>query len=163
MKRKEAYLSKERIDSLFRVDLEAGSLYWAVNKGSRARKGQFAGTFVRGYNAVMVDGYLYKVHRIIQFYKTGEWPIEVDHIDRNPTDNSKIRSVTSSQNRFNRETPRGKDSQFRGVRLSKNKINWEARIQVQGTQIHLGSFQTESAAAEARRTAEIKYFGEHAI
>ena len=62
------------------------------------------------------------------------------------------RWITLSQNNFNR---RG----AKGYRFHYGK--WEAYITVNKKAIHLGRFDTEEEALDARKAAELKYYGEY--
>jgi hypothetical protein len=85
----------------------------------------------------------------------GKCPKEVDHIDRNPSNNncSKIRATTRSQNASNAETRKNNTSGFKGVMWHKQSNKWRAGITqfIAGKSIrkHVGSFNTPEEAAEA--------------
>ena len=81
----------------------------------------------------------------------------VDHINHNTLDNRKsnLRVCTAQENSWNR-------SNVSGVYKRKNEETWLAYIEVNGGRIHLGYFKTKEEAIEARRQAEIEYFGEFA-
>lgn len=49
------------------------------------------------------------------------------------------------------------EHKYHGV--SKSHDKWRARIKINGSEIHLGTFEDKNAASEAFRKAEIKYFG----
>lgn len=49
-------------------------------------------------------------------------------------------------------------SRVKGVSWNRRRGKWEAYIQLQGHQYHLGLYDTLDAAAEARRKAEAEYF-----
>lgn len=85
----------------------------------------------------------------------------VDHINGDPLDNrrSNLRLVTHQQNIRNRGGPQANSSTgLLGV--SRKRSKWRAYINVDGKQINLGVFDTPEAASEARKEAEITYFGE---
>jgi len=80
--------------------------------------------------------------------------IKVDHSLTN------IREATLSQNQQNKA---GYGAYSKGVTWRNRKLcPWQAKIRVNGERIHLGSFETQEAAAEAYRQAAIKYHGEFA-
>lgn len=78
----------------------------------------------------------------------------VDHINHNTFDNRRcnLRICTNSQNNMNKNS--------KGVSFRKEYNRYRAYITKDRKQHYLGSFKTEEEAKEARRQAEIKYFGE---
>ncbi len=104
------------------------------------------------------------VHRIItgsikpNFY--------VDHINSNKLDNIKynLRKVNKSQNAMNqRVQSRNKLSKYKGVSMNRAKTRFVSYIQVEGSRIHLGTFDHEIDAAKAYNSAAKQYFGEYAL
>ena len=87
----------------------------------------------------------------------------VDHINHNPLDNRKsnLRIVTNQQNSMNKGLQSNNTSGYPGVYWSKTENKWYARIKVNGEIIYLGYFGNKEAAIEARKQAEIEYFGEY--
>lgn len=96
-----------------------------------------------------------KLHRVIMGCVAGDGRV-VDHIDRNPLNNSKsnLRLVTKSENSRNKKTS-GK-SRFPGVCWHKAGGKWHAQIQKDRKHIHLGLFILEEMAAKAYRTAALE-------
>ena len=84
----------------------------------------------------------------------------IDHIDRNPLNNTleNLRFVSKQLNSFNSKNQKN-ISGYRGVR--KRGASWAAKSVVAGKDINLGSFITLEEAIEARKAAELKYFGEN--
>lgn len=89
--------------------------------------------------------------------------LEVDHIDLNPLNNqrSNLRICTRAQNRANVRAYRGSKLGIKGVYLHKGY--YEARIQCNKVQIHLGCYRDLESAVIARRAGEVKYHGEFAL
>lgn len=87
----------------------------------------------------------------------------IDHINRNPLDNRRenLRICTQQQNVMNKSIQSNNTSGIPGVCWNKNKNKWHARITVNGKTKSLGYHTTLEEAAEARRLAEIEYFGEY--
>jgi hypothetical protein len=100
-----------------------------------------------------VDNY-YLVHRIIWKMVYNEDPIEIDHKDRNRTNNklNNLRSVLEGTNQQNRE----KRNKYTGIRR-KPSGKYMARIQIDNKQIHLGTFNSLPSAIKARQQAEERY------
>lgn len=89
----------------------------------------------------------------------------IDHINGDKLDNRRanLRVVTPQINQVNRKRlNRNNVSGFRGVqKTTASAINpWRAQITVARHNLHLGLFPTLEAAIEARRTAELHYYGE---
>lgn len=99
------------------------------------------------------------VHRLVYLTFLGNIPSgrEIDHIDRCAHNNhlSNLRLATRSQNCVNRKNLNS------GIfsRPSKS-LPFRARIGVNGEAKFLGNFSSLKKAREARRAAEIKYYGE---
>lgn len=102
------------------------------------------------------------LHRFIMNAEKGE---VIDHINHDTTDNRKVnlRKVTMMQNSINRKRRSDNTSGYTGVFQKRDSTRWYANITVNKEIIRLGSFATKQEAIEARREAEIKYFGEYAF
>lgn len=85
-----------------------------------------------------------------------------DHINGNGLDNRRanLRPATTAENTRNRRLNSDNTSGFKGVGWHKSSSKWRAVIQIYGTHIHLGLFDTPEAAHEAYCTAAKEYFGE---
>lgn len=104
------------------------------------------------------------MHRVVLERKLGHSRFDlVDHRDTNGLNNQRrnLRSATTSQNHQNRVKSGGR-SQFKGVRQQVKGGRWQARIKVNGTDIHLGQFDTARAAARAYNRAAQRHFGKFA-
>lgn len=97
------------------------------------------------------------LHRFIWFYMTGEWPIEVDHINGIRDDNrwSNLRNVTHLENMRNQKRPINNTTGIVGVATAKSK--WRAYIEEGGKQRHLGTFSSFEEAVSARKKAEQEF------
>lgn len=141
---------------------ETGALIWKKRNGNRvALGGNAAKLRPHGYLEVSFAYKRYLAHRVAWFLFYGTWPlIDIDHINRNRTDNriANLRLSTRPQNSANR--PPLREGLFKGVRLNQGK--WCAQIRVNYRQIHLGCFETAAAAAVAYDAAALLYFGEFA-
>lgn len=89
----------------------------------------------------------------------------IDHKDQNGLNNqrSNLRLATKSQNNTNKIKKENSTSKYIGVHLSSTKIKgvtyqyWKAKIIIDGSRVHLGSFKTESEAAIAYNNAIVKH------
>jgi hypothetical protein len=90
--------------------------------------------------------------------------MEVDHIDRNPLNNTKynLRIVTHQQNNFNKPKNKNNTSGFKGVYFDgRRKIKkWYVKIEIDYKQKFSGYFLTITEAIICRRKMEELY---HAI
>lgn len=88
----------------------------------------------------------------------------IDHFNGNKLDNRRgnLRVVTPQNNQLNRhKLNKNNTSGARGIKFRSSRSNpWVATICVMRKSIHLGVFATKESAIEARRMAELKYFGE---
>lgn len=85
----------------------------------------------------------------------------VDHRDGNPLNNrlDNLRVCTITQNVRNAKTGKNNSSGYPGV-YREGESSWFARIYVDLKLIPLGWYKTRDEAIEARKQAELKYYGE---
>jgi hypothetical protein len=160
-------LTHARLTELLHYDPATGIFTWRVSRGGVARAGSEAGWINSGgYVEIKIDDRSYKAHRLAWFYMNAAMPaLEVDHENRKRDDNvwTNLREATDEQNRRNSGIPRNNTSGVIGVTWHKPSKKWCAQIGVGKTQvrktINLGYFADIEAAAAARRSAEIQYFG----
>jgi len=111
-----------------------------------------------------VDWKQYNYARLAWYYMTGEWPaLEIDHINRNPSDNrfSNLRLATRSQNTQWSRRGRKPRSGFRGVhRVASGR--YQAQISVNGKKRHIGIFDSAEEAAEAFLREAVRLRGDFA-
>jgi hypothetical protein len=93
---------------------------------------------------------------------TDPFPLEVDHIDRDPRNNSveNLRLATGQQNCRNQDKRTTNKSGVKGVHFNRQTGRFRASIMVNWRKFNLGEYLTLEEAAAARKAAEIKYFGE---
>lgn len=139
--------SQERLKELLDYNPTTGVFTWtdALAPG-RVKPGDVAGfTDKVGYIRIYIDRKDFPAGRVAWMWYYGEDPgdLEVDHIDRNPSNNSleNLRVVTHLENMSNR----GIVSWGRGVSLRTNG-RWMAYYST----TYLGTFSTEAEAIEAR-------------
>ena len=125
---------------------------------------------VMGYSFKMNKGYVMfsgskdglhnkSLHRVILDCPEG---MVIDHIDNNPLNNcrSNLRIVSQQQNIMNNGKSKRNKSGVIGVSWHKPYEKWRALIMLNKKMIHLGYFDNFDEACQARKDAEIKYFGE---
>lgn len=84
----------------YRFQYQDGNLIYKYAVGKRPI-GAIAGyKKPDGYWRIYIKGKGYYLHRVIWFYFHGVWPKELDHIDRNKSNNKleNLRSVTHKEN-----------------------------------------------------------------
>lgn len=154
-------LTVERLKRSYDFFPEDGRIIWKLVTRKTHLAGKNAGTLHSlGYVQVAVDKGLYKAHRLMWFYVYGKWPKELDHINRNKSDNRivNLREVTHSQNSANTGIRKNNTSGLTGVRFRADRKKWVARSTDNGKMLHLGHFATaESAFSAYRKHAKQKY------
>ena len=107
----------------------------------------------QGYKQCRYKKKDYQLHRLVYIYHYGDIPegLYVDHINRDRSDNriENLRLVTKQENSWN--------NSGKGYFWSKDHKKWRATIGIDGKKVHLGLFEKEEDAVEARRIAEKKY------
>lgn len=144
-----------------RYDYRDGLL---INKqtSGRMKAGVPAGTPNKaGYLRVTLFQRQEYVHRLIFFMFNNYWPKEIDHIDRDVSNNiiENLRDCSRSQNMANRSSP----NTVKGVHF--NGSSYIARIgnPFSRKTEYIGSYPTEEIAAKAYDIKAKEYFGDFAV
>lgn len=152
-------------DLLARLEYKDGDLVWK-SPGKSELIGKKAGRVdALGYRHIHVSRCrMVAVHRLIFLMHHGWLPEVVDHRDGNTSNNriDNLRAATTCQNMRNCKTPVTNTSGVKGVYFHKQIGKWTASIRVAKRLTHLGTFLTMLDAACARKSAEIKHYGEFA-
>lgn len=138
-----------------RYDTDTGQFFWNQNVGrwGRIKAGTPAG-YIRkdGYVVIRLNGKLEYAHHLV-FLMEGGIPegYEVDHINRNTSDNRRtnLRLVTSCQNKYNTKKPVTNKTGVKGVHWNALTQSYRARIRYDKKHIHIGMFDSLEEAAEA--------------
>ena len=106
---------------------------------------------------------LLRAHRIAWFIYYGELPNVIDHVDRNPSNNSikNLRSCTHQQNNFNTGRQSNNTSGYRGVVWNVRVKKWQSQIKLNGNRIYLGLFNCPKEAFDVYNTRAKELFGEY--
>ena len=111
------------------------------------------------------DGYISNkkvglLHRLIM---NPDNDMVVDHINHNKLDNRKsnLRICTQQQNTMNTSLSKNNTSGIAGICWDKLRSKWKSYININSKRINLGYFNTKKEAIEARKQAELEYFGEY--
>lgn len=154
-------LSRDRLREIIDYNPETGVFIWINPISSRLKAGDIAGSNSDNYIRICVYGRTYYAHVLAWFWTYGEWTL-VDHKNRNTYDNrlSNLRAATKQQNAWNQNV---RGTNLLGVKgVQQRGVKFRAYITVNYCTIHLGTFNMIEEAIEARRQAELKYFGEFA-
>jgi hypothetical protein len=155
-------LTVDRARAILSYDPETGVLRYKLDRPGGPRKGDIAGCASDGGRLIlMIDGILYKAHRLAWLIHYGEWPRgEVTHLDRDLGNNriANLRvvtrvGVTRAMSRSKRNV-----SGTKGVTPTPDRKKWRAHIGVGGKSIYLGSYDGLHDAVRARKAAEARYW-----
>lgn len=151
--------SQEELLSLFYY--KDGGLYWKVNK-QKALKDSKAGFVCKthGYYFIRVNTKLYREHRLIWKMLKGVDPVELDHINRNKTDNriENLREVTRTENNINQNVRKDNISGCRGVSWHSQRQRWRVYLHINGSRKYLGSYREFSEASRVAKEAMDKHY-----
>jgi hypothetical protein len=135
-------------------------------RASNQPAGTVAGSIANtGYVMISIDRRDYLAHRLVWLHFRGEWPDgDLDHINGIKHDNriENLRLATKMQNMANIGRFSSNTSGAKGVHWLASKRKWQARIRIDGRRVHLGYFDTLTAAAKAYDEAALKHRGEFA-
>jgi hypothetical protein len=158
-------LTQEQLKEHLQYDPETGTFIRIDSKRSDL-VGRFAGRHdKRGRVMIGLAGKEYFGHRLAWLYMTGQFPeTGIDHIDCDCRNNkwSNLRIANQSQNNANARKQRNKSSRFKGVYYNRERMRWSAKITINRTQVLLGHFENEEAAAAAYIERAREIFGQYA-
>ena len=156
-------IDHERLKQIIQYDPQTGQFTWRVNgKGRFQRVGKIAGTLTeKGYLKICADCKAYRAHRLAWFYVHEVWPPdEIDHINRNKTDNriANLRLATHVENCQNMPLRRDNKYGVPGITYhgDRRKKRWQAKIRINGVLKYLGYYHTIDEAKAARLKGETK-------
>jgi|LakMenE18May11ns_1017448.scaffolds.fasta_scaffold9432827_1 hypothetical protein len=141
-------LTQEKLHQLF--DYKNGELFWKIRNSYSVQIGDKAGCLnTNGYYRVRINKKMYGVHRIIFAWHYGYFPKQIDHIDRNPSNNKieNLREANPSQNMGNSVYKAGISGK-KNVLWRKNRQKWVVQIKFRGKNIVKGSFNTVEEAEQ---------------
>jgi hypothetical protein len=131
----------------------AGRVVGTTPKGTRSSR----------YSVTKIHGQHWCVHKLIYLYHHGVVPSQLDHINRDTSDNriENLRPANSSQNSCNRKLFSNNTSGCKGVSWIKESQKWLAHVSINNKTIRLGKFDdlelAELVAIEARDLFHGKY------
>jgi len=161
-------ITQDELKKFLSYDPDTGHFTWIVDKGPNATRGRIAGTTNthasgKTYRFITLEYKRYPVHRLIWFYLYGSWPVEIDHINGDGTDNRlvNLREVTRTENNRNMRLASNNTSGLSGVSFAKARMKWETYIINGNVKRNLGYYSSLFEAACVRKSAE-KSLGFHA-
>ena len=115
----------------------------------------------RGYFVSRINHKSVTLHRFILGTKGNK--VMTDHINGDRSDNRKenLRKCTQNENWKNLKVKKNNTSGHPGVEKTRSG-KWSATIMVNRKEIHLGVYESKFDAINARRIAEVEYYGEFA-
>lgn len=145
-------------------DYRDGELFWKKKTCRKVVIGKPLGALEpTGYKNCRIYNKNYRVHRLIFLYHHGYFPINVDHIDTDKTNNriENLREATKFENMRNItgiKTATG----CKNVTWSDQRKKWVVRIKINGKDKNLGGFNDLEFADFVAHEARNKYYGEFA-
>jgi hypothetical protein len=161
MEFKKQKLTQEKLKELLDYNPETGVFTWRVRRKS-VKQWSVAGSHnaTTGYISITIDGKSYGASRLAFLWMEDYLPEnDVDHIDRNPSNNKwyNLREVSRQCNLRNRGMREDNKSGVTGVYWAKAKGKWRSQINLYGKIIYLGLFKNFLDAVKARWDAEVKH------
>jgi hypothetical protein len=151
--------SQQEIVRVFRYDPNTGRLFWRdsehVTKRMRGKPALMARAS-NGYLFGSYKGQYLAQHRVVWKLLNGSDPVEIDHIDGDPTNNriENLRSVYHAENCRNRKRYSHNTSGVSGVSWNARAGRWYAYIHIEKRMKNLGMFMSKDEAIAARKAAE---------
>lgn len=161
----------DRLREALSYDPETGEMRWiAPSKHHSEKVGTIAGTpsiseSGKTYWVIGFGGRKYRRGRLAYMMMKGRWPKPmIDHRNGNSLDDrwSNLRQATGTQNSWNHKRRARRIDLPMGVRIIASSGRYSARIAVNKTMHHLGSFDTPEAASAAYQQARRTYYGNYA-
>jgi hypothetical protein len=149
-------ISKTRLEEVLNFDAKTGIFRWKIRLSNHALVGSIAGCIAktgnsRGYVLIRIDKTLYKAHRLVWLYVSGEWPSgHIDHIDGDRSNNKfeNLRDVSRSTNMQNRKRCDA-DSKTGFLGVTKSGRKYIAQISSNGKNFRIGTFNSPESAHAA--------------
>lgn len=157
-------INQYKLKEILNYNPETGIFTWLVDRYSNKVKGKQAGSNKEGYTIIYIDKKPFRAHSLAWLYVYGFIPKEIDHINRNKSDNRlcNLRVTDRFKNCQNRNLAVSNKTGVSGVSFSRKTKKWIAQITVNRKFHYLGCFSGFDDAVNARKKAEIELrFGEN--
>lgn len=156
-------ITQQLLHELF--EYRDGVLFWKVDRRGNKLKGKRAcRPTIHGYQMVTICKKKHYAHRVIFMMFHGRWPVQVDHIDGDRSNNliSNLREANNAQNNRNTGLRSTNRTGFKGVSYYRAVNRYIARITVNYKNIHIGCFRTAEEAHEAYKKVASELHGDFA-
>ena len=153
-------------NAIFRYEPD-GKLWYKeqlTGPGGRRKMDKPVGSFNgKGRLQFGFKGKSYEVHKVIweMHYGPVTTGMQIDHKNNMPNDNriENLQELTHGDNTKKQVIAKNNKTGYKGVSFYKKRKNFQARIHVNGKSKFLGYFDTAEEAYEARKIAELHYYG----
>lgn len=116
-------LTRELVLEHLEYHKETGTFTWIKPTANCIKVGSLAGSINKlGYSVIVLKGKFIPAHRLVWLVEYGVFPSKnLDHIDRNPSNNivSNLREVDQSQNNCNTLMRAGNTSGYKNITIKK--------------------------------------------
>lgn len=148
-------MTQEYLKTLMTYDPLTGEFTRKINWGGSGKPGSIVGkktTNVNTYKRVAIKGKTYYLHRLAFLYMTGSIPEEVDHKDRDRSNNkwSNLVASTAKDNAKNKSQLSSNTSGYTGVVWVPENTRWKAQITVNGKVLTKNFIKKEQAIAQRK-------------
>ena len=154
-------ITLDRLKEVLNYNPDTGVFTWKIiNSNAVLNKNYAGGVDEKGYIRIKIDNKKYRAHRLAFMYMVGRWPVEIDHINLNKSDNRwcNLREANRSQNCLNKNV---KSTNILGVKgVSKVGNKYSSEISVNGFRKYLGLFNSLEEAKMAYNDAAMFYHGD---
>jgi len=128
------------------VEYKDGDLYWRTRSGNSVPGSRAGRTTNTGHRQVSIQGKLYPVSHVVWYLNKGFWPTQMlDHVDRNPNNNS-LENLRECNHKLNGANRTKGNCGYKGLQFYPEKKNpWRVTV---GNK-YVGYFKTEAEAKAA--------------
>lgn len=154
-------VTQSYLKTLMEYNPVTGDFTRKINWGGSGKPGDVVGkssTKSNTYKRVAIKGQTYYLHRLAFLYMEGVIPDEVDHKDRDRSNNKweNLINTTRIGNSKNKSKLSTNTSEHTGVVWIVDNSTWQAKITVEG-KVLTQNFKTKAEAIEKRRQWEIDH------
>ena len=162
-------LTQEMVREMFDYREDGKLIRRHSTMGNGNQAGKVVGTTPNGtrsnrYSTTKVHGQHWCVHKLIYLYHYGVVPKQLDHINRDTTDNriENLRPADTVQNACNRKLFSNNTSGCKGVSWNKVSKKWTSYISINQKFTRLGMFDDLELADLVSTEARDLYHGKYA-